>query len=267
MPRSLRPHAVSRRQAIRAGSLGLFGLSLPQLLAGRAVADETKEPSFGRAKACILLFMWGGPAHQDTWDLKPDAPSEIRGEFRPIPTSVAGIEISEHLPRLARQAHQYTLVRSVTHPDNTHTVAMHYMLTGVRHARPDTNPQNAADDFPCFGAAVNAVRLARCAGPAKYFKVVDEVFRSQPRWENGKIKAVFLEIGAANGVTEAQFNACLTDQKAQDALNARAQRASQVDGVNSTPTLFINGKQIDPLPQSPAEMDAAIAAALKTGGR
>jgi len=109
--------------------------------------------------------------------------------------------------------------------------------------------------------------LARCAGPAKYFKVVDEVFRSQPRWENGKIKAVFLEVGAANGVTEAQFNACLTSQANQDALNARAQRASEVDGVNSTPTIFINGKQLDPLPQSPAEMDAAIAAALKTGGR
>lgn len=109
--------------------------------------------------------------------------------------------------------------------------------------------------------------MARCAGPAKYFKVVDEVFRSQPRWENGKIKAVFLEIGAANGLNEAQFNACLTDEKGQDALNARAQRAAQVDGVNSTPTLFINGKQIDPLPQSPAEMDAAVEAALKTGGR
>jgi protein-disulfide isomerase len=109
--------------------------------------------------------------------------------------------------------------------------------------------------------------MARCAGPAKYFKVVDEVFRSQPRWENGKIKAVFLEIGAVNGLNEAQFNACLTDEKGQDALNARAQRAAQVDGVNSTPTLFINGKQIDPLPQSPAEMDAAIEAALKTGGR
>jgi protein-disulfide isomerase len=109
--------------------------------------------------------------------------------------------------------------------------------------------------------------MARCAGPAKYFKVVDEVFRSQPRWENGKIKAVFLEIGAVNGLNEAQFNACLTDEKGQDALNARAQRAAQVDGVNSTPTLFINGKQIDPLPQSPAEMDAAVEAALKTGGR
>jgi protein-disulfide isomerase len=109
--------------------------------------------------------------------------------------------------------------------------------------------------------------MARCAGPQKYFKVVDEVFRSQPRWETGKIKAVMLEIGAANGVTEAQFNACLTDTAAQDALNARSQRAVEVDGVSSTPTVFINGKQLDPLPQTPAEMDAAIAAALKTGGR
>ena len=109
--------------------------------------------------------------------------------------------------------------------------------------------------------------MARCAGPTKYFKVVDEVFRSQSRWENGKIKAVFVEIAGANGLTEAQFDACLTNEAAQDALNARAQRASQVDGVNSTPTLFINGKQLEPLPQTPAEMDAAIAAALKTGGR
>jgi protein-disulfide isomerase len=93
------------------------------------------------------------------------------------------------------------------------------------------------------------------------------VFRSQSRWEYGKIKAVFVEIAGANGLTEAQFDACLTNEAAQDALNARAQRAAQVDGVNATPTLFINGKQLDPLPQSPAEMDAAIAAALKTGGR
>jgi len=107
--------------------------------------------------------------------------------------------------------------------------------------------------------------MARCAGPAKYFKVVDEVFRSQPRWEDGKVKPVFLEIAAANGVSEAQFNACLTDQAAQDALNARATRAAQVDGVESTPTLFIDGKRIDPLPQTPAEMDALILAAQKPG--
>ncbi len=125
---------------------------------------------------------------------------------------------------------------------------------------------------PPVQVAAAGYLMARCAGPAKYFKVVDEVFRSQARWEDGKIKAVMLQIGAANGVTEPQFEACLTNEAAQDALNARAQRAAEVDGVTSTPTLFINGKRIDPLPQTPAEMDALITAALKTappkkGGR
>src|SRR5215467_13266872 len=88
----------SRRELLRAGSLGLFGLSLPQLLQGRALgADATGgSKSFGQAKACILLFMWGGPAQQDTWDLKPDAPAEYRGEFRPIATNVPGIRICQH---------------------------------------------------------------------------------------------------------------------------------------------------------------------------
>src|SRR6185436_17274106 len=96
-----RPDSVgwTRRELLRAGALGLFGLSVPGLLQGRAAAPtQGKTPSFGRAKSCILLFMWGGPAHQDTWDLKPDAPLEIRGEFRPIATNVPGIQICEHFP-------------------------------------------------------------------------------------------------------------------------------------------------------------------------
>jgi protein-disulfide isomerase len=112
--------------------------------------------------------------------------------------------------------------------------------------------------------------MARCAGPAKYFKVVDEVFRSQPRWTDGKIKPVLVEIGKANGVSEAQFTACLQDQAALDALSARTRRAYEQDGVSSTPTIFINGKQLDPLPRTPDEMNRAIAAAvaaLKKGGR
>ena len=106
---------------------------------------------------------------------------------------------------------------------------------------------------------------ARCAGPEKYFTVVDQVFRSQPRWTSGNIKPIFQEIAAANGVDEAKFNACILDQAAFNAINARAERAAEQDGVNSTPTLFINGKKIE-TPQSPAELDAAIAAAAK-GGR
>jgi protein-disulfide isomerase len=108
--------------------------------------------------------------------------------------------------------------------------------------------------------------LARCAGPDKYFKVVDEVFRSQPRWQQGNIKPILEEIGAANGVDAAKFDACLKDQAAIDAVTARAQRAAEQDGVNSTPTLFINGKRIENTPQTPADLDAAIAAAAK-GGR
>jgi protein-disulfide isomerase len=106
---------------------------------------------------------------------------------------------------------------------------------------------------------------ARCAGPSKYFTVVDQVFRSQPRWTSGNIKPIFQEIAAANGVDEAKFNACILDQAGFQAINARAERAAEQDGVNATPTLFINGKRIE-TPQSPAELDAAIAAAAK-GGR
>ena len=85
-----RTQRLSRREILRAGSLGLLGLTLPELLSARA---EAASGSFGRAKACILLFMWGGPAHQDTWDLKPDAPAEVRGEFQPIATNVPGTQI------------------------------------------------------------------------------------------------------------------------------------------------------------------------------
>ena len=108
--------------------------------------------------------------------------------------------------------------------------------------------------------------VARCAGPAKYFKVVDEVFRSQPRWQAGQIKPIFQQIAAQNGVDEAHFNACLQDQAAAQAVTARAQRAADQDDVHSTPTLFVNGRRIEATPTTPAEMDAAIEAAVK-GGR
>jgi hypothetical protein len=102
----------------------LLGLGLPQLLH----ADRT--PRRHTAKACILLFMWGGPAHQDTWELKPNAPAEYRGEFKPIATKVLGIEIYEYLPRLAKLADRLAIVRSMTHGDVVHTTATHPLLTG-----------------------------------------------------------------------------------------------------------------------------------------
>src|SRR5207247_7677102 len=109
----------SRRAFLRVGSLGGLGLALPQLVKS-ATLPEPPGRSFGRAKHCILLFLTGGPPQLDTFDLKPDAPAEIRGELKPVATNVPGIQISELCPRLARHADKYCIVRSVTHGDTAH---------------------------------------------------------------------------------------------------------------------------------------------------
>src|SRR6476646_9436223 len=108
---------VTRREALRVGGLGFTGLMWSDLLRARASAAPARKPSgrFGKARACILDFNYGGQSHLDTFDLKPDAPKEVRGEFRPIATRVPGVSISEHLPRLAALANRYTILRSVTH--------------------------------------------------------------------------------------------------------------------------------------------------------
>jgi hypothetical protein len=154
---------LTRRQWLQVGALGVAGPSLSDLLRGRADATVRRPPdrSFGRARSCILCFLFGAPAHQDIWDLKPDGPADVRGEFRPVATSVPGLSVSEHIPRIARTAHRLALHRAVAHPDNTHTVAMHYMLTGRRHAQPNTNPRNQPTDFPCFGAVMQYLRPGR----------------------------------------------------------------------------------------------------------
>lgn len=108
--------------------------------------------------------------------------------------------------------------------------------------------------------------MARCA-PGKYFTVVDQVFRSQSRWQNGQIKPVFVEIAKANGLTEAQFEACLTDEKGLSALDERLKYATETDKVTGTPTFFVNGVLVENshVPTL-AELDAAIAQALKRAG-
>lgn len=149
---------VSRREWLRIGGLSTVGLMLPELFRQRAAAADRH---FGRARNCIVVFLFGAPAHQDVWDLKPQAPAHLRGEFKPIASRVPGIQVGEHIPHIAQQTQRLAIVRSVTHPDNTHTVAMHYMLTGHRHLQPATNPRNHPTDFPCFGAAINYFRPSR----------------------------------------------------------------------------------------------------------
>jgi hypothetical protein len=159
---------MSRREWLRIGALSSAGLTLPMLWRGRAQAssDQPQERGFGKAKSCIVVFLFGGPAHQDIWDPKPAAPSEVRGEFQVISTATPGVYFGEHIPRIAQQTSKFALVRSVSHPDNTHTVAMHYMLTGHRHLRPATNPQNEPSDFPTFGAVLRYMRRGQGGLPS-----------------------------------------------------------------------------------------------------
>jgi hypothetical protein len=154
----------SRRQLISAGSLGLLGMSMPQLSAAENLRLEARSrQSTGKAKACILLFMWGGPGHQDTWDLKPDAPSEIRGEFQPISTNVSGIQICEHFPKLAQRTDKLAIIRSMTHDNVNHTTATHYLLTG--QAPPPGN--DLRKDWPHIGSVLS--QIGRGEGPIPPF--------------------------------------------------------------------------------------------------
>jgi hypothetical protein len=152
---------ITRRRLLEVGGLSTAGLSLAGLL--RAEAAESA-PFTPRAKSCIVIFLNGGPSHLDMWDMKPDAPAEVRGEFKPIPTPVDGIRMSEHLPRLAKLAPDYAILRSVHHRvSNAHAAAVYLALTG--DDRGDTTVAIGANqnDFPAIGSVVSRVQRARGA--------------------------------------------------------------------------------------------------------
>ncbi len=166
---------MGRREFLRAGSLGLVGLGLPQFLQARAAGASLSRP---RAKACILLFMWGGPAQQDTWDPKPDAPAEYRGEFQTIPTAIPGVRLCEHLPRLARHADKLALLRAMTHNDVDHTTSTHFLLTG--RALPRRGAERS-EDWPGYGAVL--AHLGRGRGPLPPFvSMMPKVPNGAPRF-------------------------------------------------------------------------------------
>jgi hypothetical protein len=152
---------VTRRQMLQVGLASYVGLSLPQVLR----AEQQRHTLAARADACLIIFLNGGPSHLDMWDPKPLAPAEIRGEFRPIPTSVPGVHFSEHLPKLARQMHRCTLIRSMHHSvHNAHAAAVYCALTG--HDRGEIGGGARPDDHPCIGAVVGRQRPPQAAMPA-----------------------------------------------------------------------------------------------------
>src|ERR1700722_8055703 len=147
---------LSRREWLRVG--GLTGLGLLAGRNGLAEVPARPLPGFGKAKSVLLVFTGGGQSQLDTWDPKPDAPEEIRGAFRPIMTSVPGTLVCEHLPQLARLAHLYTILRSVSHDDTDHGSASYLALTGRFHARKSSNPPPLPTDHPTLGAVGRRLR-------------------------------------------------------------------------------------------------------------
>lgn len=151
---------LTRRAALEAGAVSLLGLGMNHLAPLRAAAaPAASEP---RARAVIFIFLSGGLSQLDSFDLKPDAPEEIRGEFRPVPTATPGIRICEHLPLLAARSRHWALVRSLTHPSNDHSAGHHIMLTGRTDLPPGFDPSRPRPgDWPAIAAVAGAVAARR----------------------------------------------------------------------------------------------------------
>ncbi|MBM3994134.1 MAG: DUF1501 domain-containing protein [Planctomycetes bacterium] len=141
---------LTRRQLLQAGGLSMLGLGVP----GALPARETGTQGSGSEKSCIFIVMGGGPSHVDIWDMKPQAPVEIRGPYNPIATSVPGVHINELMPRLANLSQHYSIIRSMTHTASirNHPDAMHNCLTGQA---------KAPDDAPCYGSVMARLRPSR----------------------------------------------------------------------------------------------------------
>src|SRR5688500_18191646 len=140
---------LHRRALLRLGGLSIFGLSLPRVLAARAAQSAAERKDVN----CIVLWMGGGASNIDTFDMKPQAPVEYRGEFSPIDTNLPGLQVCEHLPLMSQRMDKICLLRSLSHTESgDHTAANHYLLTGYPQ-RPDPSGQPAGSlIYPAYGS-------------------------------------------------------------------------------------------------------------------
>src|SRR5688572_5069512 len=163
---------TTRREVLRAGALGFFGLTWPGLL--KAQANSQARPAGARAKACILVYLDGGMSHIDTLDMKPAAAAEYRGEFQPVASTIPGVPVCEHLPRIARVLDKVSLVRSIGQRgrgiigDNHHTGAYYYLTGHVpdpSFGQLGLNRRPLAEDWPFIGSVVALKKGGRAPLP------------------------------------------------------------------------------------------------------
>ncbi len=177
---------LSRREWLRLGGLSAFGLSLPQILQSQQAAASPLPSgittSFGKAKACIVLFLLGGPPQHETWDPKPDAPAEIRGDFGVISTATPGLRVGELMPMTAKLTEQIAVLRAMATDDNAHSSSGYWMLTGYPHA--PKNQENALpgapNDWPSMAAVVRHLKGDQTSLPGSV-RLPEEI------WNTGRI--------------------------------------------------------------------------------
>jgi hypothetical protein len=160
---------LTRREWLRVGGLGLFGLSMPELLRNQAHGQPSVDfLAAGKAKACIVLFLMGGPTQHSTWDPKPESPAEIRGEFKPIATATPGLIVSELMPQTARQTDKICVLRAMASNDNAHSSSGYYMMTGQPHQPMNFENANPGppNDYPNLGGVVRRLKKGERGLPA-----------------------------------------------------------------------------------------------------
>jgi len=157
-------HAIglTRRELLQAGYSGLLGIGLPSLWTGAAAARASGR----KAKSVVLIFLTGAPSHLDTFDLKPEAPVEIRGDFKTIATKAPGVRFCEHLPGLAARADKLAVIRSMTHGLPSHEHATHMVLTGIDVLPPGSTHMASRADWPCFASGLDFVAPRRDGIPS-----------------------------------------------------------------------------------------------------
>ncbi|HUR44559.1 MAG TPA: DUF1501 domain-containing protein [Candidatus Saccharimonadales bacterium] len=210
---------MTRRAMLRIGAIAPLGLTLPTLLKAATNAGPNAG-RFGQAKRCLMLYMWGGPSHIDTFDMKPGAPAEIRGDFSPISTNIPGIQICEHLPFLAKHADKLGFVRSVTHSDNNHSTSAHWMLTGRKHALSAENFSAEQSDFPHIGSVLS--KLAPVAGHLPTFVALPEIIATT---------AGFVTPGQGGGILGRTYDPFRINQHPDEA-EFRVQNLTPVQGLS-----------------------------------
>jgi hypothetical protein len=236
------PISWERREFIRIGGLAVAGLVLPARARARPVADP---PPARGARSCILIYLLGGPPHLDTWDLKPEAPAEVRGPFHPIPTTLPGVQVCEHLPRLARLARRYALVRSVSHNNHNHTPMIYYTLTGRPVEQPnqdnDVRPPQRTDS-PHLGAVLAQFKQSPLGLPG-YIAMPELAVRSSLQGEFKRVRSLLrgggagflgplvdpLAVNGEPGTSEAVPALGLSKETSADRLERRAALLSMLE--------------------------------------